>query len=98
MVLGDEHSHLCHARTIARAKHRTRSHSGTCERVAWPDVPEWDLVARSGRTNSRCLMQTSPFPPIPPALRSGRTLPAPRSDSEAPVVRVLIGDSDGEFR
>ena len=43
-------------------------------------------------------MQTSPFPPIPPQLRSGRTLHASRSDSETAPIRVLLGDSDGEFR
>ena len=35
--------------------------------------------------------------PIPLQLRSGPVLPA-RSDSETAPIRVLIGDSDGEFR
>lgn len=43
-------------------------------------------------------MRTSPISPTPAELRSGRVLPAPRSRSEAAPVRVLIGDSDGEFR
>ncbi len=36
--------------------------------------------------------------PIPLQLRSGRVLPAARSRSETAPIRVLIGDSDGEFR
>jgi DNA-binding NarL/FixJ family response regulator len=36
--------------------------------------------------------------PIPLQLRSGRVLPAARSDSETPAIRLLIGDGDGEFR
>jgi len=43
-------------------------------------------------------MQISPISPIPPRLRSGRVLPAPRSASEGAPIRVLIGDDDGEFR
>lgn len=43
-------------------------------------------------------MQTLPSPPTPPELRSGRTLHAPRSDSKTAPVRLVIGDSDGEFR
>lgn len=39
-------------------------------------------------------MQTSPLSPIPQSRRSGRVRPTPRS---API-RLLIGDSDGEFR
>jgi DNA-binding NarL/FixJ family response regulator len=42
-------------------------------------------------------MQISPLSPTPP-LRSGRVSPAPRSDSATPPIRVVIGDSDGEFR
>jgi len=42
-------------------------------------------------------MQTSPISPTP-QLRSGRALPASRSDSESAPIRVLIGDADGEFR
>lgn len=98
MVLGDEHSHLCHAKDYRSTEPRDKVPFGHVWRVASADVPEWDLVAHSARTNSRCLMQISPFLPTPPQLRSGRTLHAPRSDSENPAVRVLIGDSDGEFR
>ena len=44
-------------------------------------------------------MQTSPIsPPTPPELRSGRTPHASRSASATSPIRVLIGDSDGEFR
>jgi len=42
-------------------------------------------------------MQTSPISPTP-QLRSGRALPASRSSSESPPIRVLIGDADKEFR
>ena len=47
--------------------------------------------------NSRLAMQTSPTSPTP-QLRSGRALPASRSDSETAPIRVLIGDPDDEFR
>ena len=43
-------------------------------------------------------MQTLPTPPTPPELRSGRTLHAPRSDGKTTPVRLVIGDSDGDFR
>src|SRR5258705_1728578 len=43
-------------------------------------------------------MQTNSSPPTPPELRSGRTSHASRSDSTAAPIRVLLGDSDGEFR
>ena len=43
-------------------------------------------------------MQTSPTSPTPPELRSGRAVPAPRSDSETGPIRLLIGDSDRDFR
>ena len=42
-------------------------------------------------------MQTSPISPTP-ELRSGRALPASRSDSEPAPIRVVIGDADGDFR
>jgi len=42
-------------------------------------------------------MQTSPISPTP-QLRSGRALPASRSDSEPAPIRVVIGDADGDFR
>ena len=43
-------------------------------------------------------MQTLPIPPTPTELRSGRTSHASRSDSKTRPVRLVIGDSDGEFR
>lgn len=43
-------------------------------------------------------MQILPTPPTPPELRSGRTLHASRSDSTTAPIRLVIGDSDGEFR
>jgi response regulator receiver domain-containing protein len=97
MVLGYEHTHLCHASTIEPSKRFTRSLSGhtSCPRRA--DVPNWDLVAYSAETNSRCLMQTSPLI-SPPQLRSGRVHPAPRSDGEAAPIRILLGDGDTGFR
>ncbi|MGH2471767.1 MAG: response regulator [Candidatus Limnocylindria bacterium] len=42
-------------------------------------------------------MQISPLF-SPQRLRSGRVHPAPRSASATAPIRVLIGDSDGEFR
>ncbi len=61
------------------------------------DVPKWDLVGAPERPNSEGV-QTSPFSPTPPELRSGRSLPAPRSDSATPPIRLLIGDADRDFR
>jgi two-component system response regulator DesR len=43
-------------------------------------------------------MQTNSSPPTPPELRSGRTLHVSRSDSKTTPVRLVIGDSDGDFR
>jgi DNA-binding NarL/FixJ family response regulator len=43
-------------------------------------------------------VQTSPFSPTPPELRSGRSLPAPRSDSARTTLRLFIGDADATFR
>jgi len=42
-------------------------------------------------------MQISPFSPTPPELRSGRSLPAPRSDSRTTLL-LFIGDGDPTFR
>jgi PleD family two-component response regulator len=61
------------------------------------DVPKWDLVPCPAGTNSRWAMEVSPFPPIPQPLRSGDAH-HPRSASDTTPIRVLIGDSDGEFR
>ena len=50
-------------------------------------------------TNSSATMRTSPFsPPTPLVLRSGRTSHASRSASTPTPIRLLIGDSDAEFR
>ena len=43
-------------------------------------------------------MQISHFSPTPPELRSGRIPHAPRSDAHTARIRLVIGDSDGEFR
>jgi DNA-binding NarL/FixJ family response regulator len=43
-------------------------------------------------------MQTSPISPTPPELRSGRSLPAPRSAGQGRTIRLLIGDDDTAFR
>jgi DNA-binding NarL/FixJ family response regulator len=43
-------------------------------------------------------VQTSPFSPTPPELRSGRSLPAVRSASSPTTLRLFIGDGDGTFR
>jgi DNA-binding NarL/FixJ family response regulator len=43
-------------------------------------------------------VQTSPFSPTPPELRSGRGLPAARSARSPTTLRVVIGDADGTFR
>jgi DNA-binding NarL/FixJ family response regulator len=43
-------------------------------------------------------MQTSHFSPTPSQPRSGRALPAPRSDCTTAPIRVVIGDDDSEFR
>ena len=42
-------------------------------------------------------MQTSQISPTP-LVRSGRVLPAPRSDTNRRAIRVVIGDGDGIFR
>src|SRR3981081_4120095 len=83
--------------TIRAGDQGTRSHSGTSEPWRGADVPRWDLVGFSARPNSRAV-QTSPFSPTPPELRSGRGLPAARSARSPTTLRVVIGDADGTFR
>ena len=61
------------------------------------DVPKWDLVGAPERPNSEGV-QTSPFSPTPPELRSGRSLLAPRSDSGPTTLRLFIGDGAEALR
>ena len=43
-------------------------------------------------------VQISHFSPTPPELRSGRIPHAPRSNAQTARIRLVVGDSDGEFR
>src|SRR2546430_5072264 len=52
----------------------------------------------SGKRKYWWPMRTSPISPTPMQRRSGRVLPAARSASDTAPVRVLIGDSDEQFR
>jgi len=97
MALGDQHTHPCHGEDYRRDRASDKVPFGYVGSRPAPDVPEWDLVSSQARTNIRWPMRTSPISPTPVELRSGPVLPA-RSDSETAPIRVLIGDSDGEFR